>query len=510
MEQQCLETNVSLGDFRIEGRLGAGGMGVVYRAQQISIDRVVALKVLGSALNRNPDIIRFRREAQAIARLHHPGIASVLFVGQDEQVCYMAMEYIDGVSLRVVIDRLMAEGDHSSLAIDEIVESLPSGGGDSRALRFDAPTVTHFPSPVNQEPRVEPSLTPRTGFIITSQEYIRRCCELIRDAAIALDHAHGRGVVHRDIKPENIMVSRPRRVHLIDFGLARFLEDVSVTNTGALVGTPMYMSPEQVTGRFDIDHRTDIYSLGLVLYELLILRRPILAPNRDGILRQVVTKPLLPASSQNRAVARELEAVVHKATAKDPDERYQTAAEFAADLQNILDGRTVRAVPYHYRFDEQEIRSGRPRYMGFIATVFFMQGLLGAFLCVKDLAQWWMFGNTVLIPSPGLMVFFSVLTVYWLTLSRHLGLGRRYANWQGIFTCLLGVALALHIAVRAVEEYEKFKNQDISSIYLSIAMCYIGSALLSAVSVVHLLSRKARDWFDLAARLRSEHRDAAR
>ena len=124
-------------------------------------------------------------------------------------------------------------------------------------------------------------------------------------------------------------MDRQGKVHLIDFGVARFFEDATLTNTGALVGTPMYMSPEQVTGRLEVDHRTDIYSLGLTLYELLTLQRPITAPTREGVLRQIVTKALLPVSWLNRAVSRDLEGVVHKATTKDPDERYQRARGFA-------------------------------------------------------------------------------------------------------------------------------------------------------------------------------------
>jgi serine/threonine protein kinase len=507
MDQQCLEANVLVGDYRIEGRIGAGGMGVVYRAQQVSLDRVVALKVLGGALSRDSDIVRFQREAQAVARLEHPGIASVLFVGQDRQLCYMAMEYIDGVSLRAIIDRLAAESDFE-LTIDSVLRSFPFGAGEARPVRFDQPTATYVPSPAPTGPGAAlPAARPR-GRAVTSREHVRRSCEIVRDAAAALAHAHERRVVHRDIKPENLMLSRQGQVHLIDFGIARFFEDVTVTDTGALVGTPMYMSPEQVTGRLDVDHRTDIYSLGLVLYELLILRRPVRAPNREGILRQIVTKPLPPVSWQNRAVPRDLESVVHKATAKDPDERYQTAAEFAADLQNCLDGKTVRAVPYRYRFDEQEIRSSRPNAVARAASVFFVQGLLGAFLCLKDFSQLALFGNTVLIPSLGLIGLFSVLALYWLFLARGLNAGRRSTNWQAAGACLLGAGLSLYIALRSVEEYDKFRNYDVSSIYVSIAMCYVASAVCSAVSFASLLRREARDWFDLAARLRSERKGA--
>jgi len=133
---------------------------------------------------------------------------------------------------------------------------------------------------------------------------------VIRDAAHALAHAHEQGVMHRDIKPDNLLLDRKGQVHLIDFGVARFFDDQSVTYTGQLVGTPLYMSPEQVTGRGAIDARTDIYSLGLVLYELLTLRPPIEATNRENLLRTIVTKPLAPVSWRNSAVKSDLERIV--------------------------------------------------------------------------------------------------------------------------------------------------------------------------------------------------------
>jgi serine/threonine protein kinase len=148
---------------------------------------------------------------------------------------------------------------------------------------------------------------------------------------------------------------------LIDFGLARFYEDVTLTNTGALVGTPMYMSPEQVTGRIELDHRTDIYSLGLVLYEMLTLGRPFSSPTRESMLRQIVTKAMIPLSWKNRAVPRDLESVVHKATAKDPDDRYQSALAFAEDLRCVLSRGSIAARPYRYKLDGRDIAAERPR-----------------------------------------------------------------------------------------------------------------------------------------------------
>ena len=363
MDQHDLESGVEIGDFRIESRLGAGGMGIVYRARQISLDRIVALKVLGTALNRDADRMRFHRKAQAVAKLHHPSIAGVHFIGQDRHVCYMAMEFIDGLPLRDVIDRLAA-GHDVGLTIDRAVREVQPREAVPREVRFDEPTadfVRTADHPADDVPDDERALTPEARQVFASRSYWKRCCELGIEAALALGHAHERGVVHRDVKPENILLDRQGHVHLIDFGVARFFEDVSLTNTGALVGTPMYMSPEQVTGRFDLDLRTDIYSLGMVLYETLTLGRPISAPTREAVLRQIVTKAMPPASWRNPALPRNLEAVLHKATAKDPDDRYQTAAEFAADLKNWLDGKSVTAPPYRYRLDSARDQGGAAR-----------------------------------------------------------------------------------------------------------------------------------------------------
>ncbi len=216
------------------------------------------------------------------------------------------------------------------------------------------------------------SVTPEAEQIIGSKAYIRRCCEFVRDAALALDHAHQQGVIHRDIKPENLMLDRKGTVRIIDFGVARFRDDVSLSQTGALVGTPMYMSPETITGRVNIDHRSDIFSLGVVLYEALTLRPPYSASTREGIFQKIVSQAMPPVSWRNRAISRELEAVVHKAIARDPDDRYQTAAGFAGDLQDHLDGKQVIAAPYRYKTDEREIAASRPIHAIFVSIGFLL------------------------------------------------------------------------------------------------------------------------------------------
>ncbi|MFO0952145.1 MAG: serine/threonine-protein kinase [Isosphaeraceae bacterium] len=407
-----LEAGVRIGDFEIEGRLGAGGMGVVYRARQVSHNRVVALKILGEALDTAEGRQRFRREAQAIARLDHPSIASVYFVGQNDELCCLAMEYIDGAPLRKVLDRLsVATGPEVS--IESVVNEVSVTGRGSNSPgdfeRFDLPTENH-PEPTDVltvapasggsaagsaspvapggPTRLRPEVLKRLG----SAEYVRRCCELAREAALALEHAHRRGVIHRDVKPANLMVDRSGKVHVVDFGLARYVEDLTITQSGALVGTPMYMSPEQVTGRLELDDRTDVYSLGLVLYEMLTLRRPIEAPTREAILRQVVTKPRPPLRGKNPAVSTDLERVIHRAVALDPDARYPTAQAFADDLSRVLEGRPVEAPAFRYAPDETELLAARPLGVAvlsyLLSTVWGLSLLFVVALCYLVYQDW--------------------------------------------------------------------------------------------------------------------------
>ncbi len=287
-----LEAGIQIGDFRIEKRLGNGATGIVYRARQVSLDRVVALKVLGNSLVDGQEIARLRREARAVARLDHPGIATVYYVGQDQHTCYMAMEFVEGVSLDRLIEALAAI-DQPDLTIDSILRQMPIDEGTAKALRFDGPADS--PDGDLEPGRQKSGLRWRSDHalrLIVSRRYVRRCCEMICDVAEALEHAHEQGVVHRDLKPANLIIDPEGRAHLVDFGIARFFDDTSVTKTGVLVGTPMYLAPELLTGRLSADHLSDIYSLGLVFYELLTLQQPIEATTREGILREVLAKQL--------------------------------------------------------------------------------------------------------------------------------------------------------------------------------------------------------------------------
>jgi serine/threonine protein kinase len=493
-----LEADVQVGDFKIVRRLGAGGMGIVYLARQVSLNRLVALKVLGTALTDGSEMARFQREAQAVAKLNHPGIAQVHFIGQDRHVCYLAMEYVDGISLREVIRRLAA-ADDSGRTIDAVLGDRALEEEGAEEVRFDAPTATYRPeaTPVPANVTVE-GLSQAAKQLLASPAFIGRCCEIVRDAALALAHAHERGVVHRDIKPENILLDRRGKVHLIDFGLARFFDDVTLTNTGALVGTPMYLSPEQVSGRLKIDHRTDIYSLGLTIYELLTLQRPITAPTREGILRQVVTKALPPVSWKNRAVPRDLEGVVHKATAKDPDERYQSVSEFGHDLQLFLDRKPVVATPYRHKFDEREIAAERPNGVLFVAFGFFFLSIVSfLFLLLSPFMP--RSGNSS-NSQPWVAALESsmiCLVCYWI--ARGLLSGKRAAGWLASLICILFTLASIIDLIYVVHRNKNSLSYNI--LFLLLLFVFPPSA-----GFFILVRGRSRQWFRLAERLRHEHK----
>ncbi len=541
-----LESGVEIGDFRIERRLGAGGMGVVYQARQISLNRPVALKVLGQALSRKTDVARFQREAQAAARLKHPAIAQVYFIGQDRHICYMAMELIEGASLRRVLDRLGTTGTADS-SLDSVVRDDLAGDDGAAPVRFDQPTEaliepTKDEASNHQPPtEVNPYLSPQARELRTTAAYVRRVVEVIRDAAGALAHAHVQGVMHRDIKPDNLLLDRQGRVHLIDFGVARFFDDQSMTYTGQLVGTPLYMSPEQVTGRGAIDARTDLYSLGLVLYELLTLRPPIEATNRENLLRTIVTKPLPPVSWRNGEVQSDLERIVHKATQKDPDQRYQAATELAADLDRFLAGQPVAAAPYHFRLDEREITAARPGAVVLAAVDFFVSSIF-LFLAMTSVAL--MIGVMMMgvsgAASAGLLATAIQVAIATVILVGGIALGlgilaaRTWARWAGVLcAALLMLASVAGIAVLCVAVIEVLQGElfgalpatppsqegldgDVRTVQFSPRYMLLGSFLLYAVPLAAgivvggtalwgLLCHSARQWFAFARLHRAEH-----
>jgi serine/threonine protein kinase len=528
-----LEAGVQIGDFRIERRIGAGGMGIVYQAWQVSLNRPVALKVLGQSLKRPGDLARFQREAQAAARLSHPGVASIYFIGQDRHICYLVMELVEGVSLRRVLDRLgQATAPHSGL--DTAAREELAHQDLAKPLRFDQPTVemTAVGEPAgSSKDALNPFLTPQAVELRSAQAHIRRSCEVIRDVASALAHAHERGVVHRDIKPDNILLDKSGKIHVIDFGVARFFDDLSVTYTGQLVGTPLYMSPEQVTGRGTIDPRTDVYSLGLVLYELLTLRPPLEPANRENLLRTIITKALPPVSWRNNAVPEPLARIVHKATQKDPDQRYATAAELVRDLNCFLAGQSVAAPPYHFRLDEREIVAARPAGVvlsAFIAAATsFLVGMALLFFGLMMGVMVWQMGGNILLTVQALIAAAVVgtgLVVAWGLLS-----GRTWAWWADLalsslvsLACVAGVVMLIVSGVtldssgftEEMRRQENVSEQDkvmlgnmLSALLIAYAMPLLVGFLLGVTSLVVLLARKTGEWFRFAREIRREHEE---
>jgi serine/threonine protein kinase len=507
-----LEQDVEIGDFRIVRRLGAGGMGVVYLARQVPLNRLVALKVLGAALAHPSDILRFRREAQAAARLHHPGIATVYHVGQDSTACYLAMEFIDGMTLRQITDRLAVSRD-ANIGIETVLHEGTSIDTPPPATRFDDFTQQESGSDGPAEPVRPEAITPAAVQLVQSSSYIRRVCEIVRDAASALQHAHSQNVIHRDIKPQNIMLDRHGHPHIIDFGVAQFFQGFTLTRTGQLVGTPMYMSPEQVSGRVNVDHRSDIYSLGLVLYELLTLRQPILAPTREAVLRGVVTRAMIPVSWKNPGVPRSVENVVHKATAKDPDDRYQHAADFADDLQRSLDGQAVFAEPYRYKFDEREIVAERPWRLTVAAFWFFFVAIFYALVCLPH-----QIGMSIANPA-GRQMFPATPAEYVGVIAGYLSLaavaccigfwllsGRTWARWLGLVVAVISVGLSLRQPVQVIMDSWEHRNFEYLALMSMWLLCRFAVVLGGCfVIFVLLMDQTAKQWFRFSDRVRSEH-----
>jgi hypothetical protein len=313
-----------LGDFEVVREIGRGGMGIVYEAMQVSLNRRVALKVLSSGLGLSDRAVqRFRREAEATAKLHHTNIVPVYATGQEGDVHFYAMELVDGPSLDAVIRQLRGGG---------------AGGSEASQPAHLVATGAYVPADSTPPPA-------RAGSTVSSSpDRFDRAAAMIADVADALHHAHSQGVTHRDIKPSNLLLAADGRLSVTDFGLARMLEQPGMTVTGEFVGTPAYMSPEQITaGRIPVDHRTDVYSLGATLYELLTLRPPFSADGRDKLLALVVQQEPAPPRSVDPKVPRDLETICLKCLEKDPDRRYQTAAELADDLRRYFNRFAIAA-----------------------------------------------------------------------------------------------------------------------------------------------------------------------
>ena len=383
-----------IGDYRIVGEIGRGGMGVVYEAEQVSLGRRVALKVLPRHVAADRTTLeRFRREARAAARLHHTNIVPVFEIGHDGDVSFYAMQFIQGQSLDAVITELRhlriqsqskASGEDESrpspasrTLAPSVAHSILAGGflpeGDGRATSailherraaepasaalaltkavavheaateagpFSefAPDSSSSPTPLSWA--VLPGGTQLSVAELSHRVFHRSVAHIGRQAASALAHAHARGVIHRDIKPSNLLLDTDGVVWVTDFGLAK-AEDEGLTQTGDVLGTIRYMAPERFRGQ--ADPRSDVYALGLTLYELLILRPAFDSPNRLALIDLVKNvDPPRPRSIDPR-IPLDLETIVLKAVEKDPRARYTSADALSEDLRRFLADEPIQA-----------------------------------------------------------------------------------------------------------------------------------------------------------------------
>jgi len=270
------------GRYRLEAKLGSGGMSTVYLARDQTLDRQVAVKVMHREMSEQPEQLeRFRQEARAVAKLSHANVVSVIDAGEDGGHPYIVFEYVEGQTLK---QRIAREG-----ALDP-------------------------------------------------QEAVAYAIEIARGLSIA----HGRNMVHRDIKPQNVLIDPEGRAKLTDFGISRQLEEDGMTATGRVLGTTDYVAPEQAMGR-GVDPRSDIYSLGVVLYEMLIGQVPFTADSQVGVAMKHVNEELPDVQRRRPELSAAVSLVVERATAKDPAERYQSIGEMIEDLSTALEVEAARA-----------------------------------------------------------------------------------------------------------------------------------------------------------------------
>ncbi len=334
VNSQPLSERTMIGEYELRRVVGQGGMGIVYEAWQPSEKRRVALKILPFSLSDDQVAFkRFLREAEVAASLKHDNIVPVYDVGRHEDRPYFAMELVDGVTLAQVISHVREVRDPSQVSTKlECDSAPPKDSKPSQNLSED----DDLPSA---------KLVAAIDLLRVDSVTEQRCvAELFAGVASGLDTAHSMNVIHRDVKPSNLVIDASRAIRLLDFGLARLEGVTSLTMSGDIVGTPSYMSPEQASPReMPIDHRTDIYSLGATLYELLTLERPCRGETQRQTLLNVIHKAPTPARRTNPAIHVDLETIIHRCLEKHPEDRYQTGAELAQDLTRFSRGRRIVA-----------------------------------------------------------------------------------------------------------------------------------------------------------------------
>jgi serine/threonine-protein kinase len=311
----------SIGPYKILGKIGKGGMGDIYKAMQEPLNRVVAIKVLPLQLSRDDEFAkRFVIEAKAISMLQHQNIVTIHEYGEDEGYRYIAMQYIDGMDLGNYI------AETKVIAVSDIID------------------------------------------------FSKQICR-------GLLYAHHHNVVHRDIKPQNILLDKNNIIHITDFGIAKIFSTTDITVTGSTVGTPEYMSPEQAQGK-KIDAQSDIYSLGIVMYEMLTRKPPFVANNSMAVAYKQVHEPPMPPSVKRKDTPKQLELIILKAIKKDKRDRYESVEELLTHLDKVdpserVDRQTLLFHPAHKHApaaesDDQRITDRRSgdRRGGILADVY--------------------------------------------------------------------------------------------------------------------------------------------
>jgi len=370
----------NLGDYRILQEIGRGGMGVVYEALQESLDRHVALKVLyGRALNNPRRLRRFEREAQTAAKLHHTNIVPVFGVGEQDGMHYYVMQLISGQGLDRILSALRGDpiplpstqsfrssaadaelsnaSDSHSLSPVRLAHSLVSGQSELLTEAHLATESNGSLADVHQQDAAVEQLLDVSdisdhdaarllhaqGPSVTKLDHVywQNVTSIGIQVAEALRYAHEQDVLHRDIKPANLLLNGQGTVWITDFGLAKLVEDNSLTHSGDIVGTLSYMAPEQFDGVSD--QRSDIYSLGLTLYELVTLKPAFDDTDRRRLIKQVTQNTPVQPRKINPAIPVDLETVILKAIRREPQGRYQTAQELALDLRRVQEDRPIRA-----------------------------------------------------------------------------------------------------------------------------------------------------------------------
>jgi WD40 repeat protein/serine/threonine protein kinase len=401
-----------LGDFRIIREVGKGGMGIVYEAEQVSLGRHVALKVLPKNVLLDAKAKRrFEREAKSAAKLHHTNIVPVFGVGEQDGMPYYVMQFIQGLGLDEVLDelkKLQAGGIHSGtlaggelrvsrkeLSAVHIARSLLTGAfeqasgqnGDevAPATENDADKPQHEAN-APRSPASDSFTLSSSSVVLPSrsrdgsksrsrkQTYWQSVASIGVQVADALEYAHKQGIHHRDIKPSNLLLDTQGTVWVTDFGLAKADDQQNLTHTGDILGTLRYMPPEAFEGKTDA--RSDNYSLGLTLYEMLAFRPAFDEKERNRLIKQVTHEAPPRLSKLNQSVPRDLETIVHKAIDREPGRRYRTAADLAADLQRFIEDEPIQARRVSILERSWRWCKRNPMVAGLTAAVFILLAVL--------------------------------------------------------------------------------------------------------------------------------------